>query len=128
MLINALTASLLPVSNAIFIVMIVVAIYAVLGVSFFRADDPDRFRTFAQSVFTMFQVLLATSLANLSLCWVCSPGFCPAPYKLEVSASMDGESPRGSIERSFAAPCFLNITHLLPEALHPTHYTSQLCA
>jgi len=64
MLINALTASLLPVSNAIFIVMIVVAIYAVLGVSFFRADDPERFRTFSQSVFTMFQVLLVRSLAK----------------------------------------------------------------
>ena len=56
MLINALTASIFPVLNAILIVMIVTAIYAVLGVTFFDESDPSHFLTFAQAMFTMFQV------------------------------------------------------------------------
>ena len=53
MLISALTASFLPVANAIIIVLLVVAIFSVLGVSFFNETDPAHFRTFAQSMFTM---------------------------------------------------------------------------
>ena len=56
MLINAITASMVPVANALLIVMIVMAIYAVLGVSFFGKSNPQFFETFAQAMFTMFQV------------------------------------------------------------------------
>jgi hypothetical protein len=56
MLISALTASLMPVLNALTIVMIVVSIYAVLGVSFFVDKDPAHFSSFAQSMFTMYAI------------------------------------------------------------------------
>ena len=49
----------MPVLNALTIVMIVVSIYAVLGVSFFVDKDPAHFASFASSIFTMFQVLLS---------------------------------------------------------------------
>ena len=56
MLVNAISASIMPVINALVIVMIVIAIYAVLGVTFFSALDPDNFAQFTIAFFTMFQV------------------------------------------------------------------------
>ena len=46
----------MPVLNAHFIVMIVISIYSVMGASFFVDKDPEHFRSFTHSVFTMFQV------------------------------------------------------------------------
>ena len=46
----------MQVTNALAIVMIVISIYAVLGVNFFFEDDPDNFATFAISFLTMFQI------------------------------------------------------------------------
>jgi len=47
----------LPINSILLaVVMIVIAIYAVLGVSFFMELDPKNFATFGQAMFTMFQV------------------------------------------------------------------------
>ena len=59
MLVNAISASIMPVINALIIVMIVIAIYAVLGVTFFNEIDPENFSVFTIALFTMFQVRLA---------------------------------------------------------------------
>ena len=67
MLVNAISASIAPVANALAIVMIVIAIYAVLGVSFFMTQDPDNFATFSMAMFTMFQV---TDSRPRGVCWV----------------------------------------------------------
>jgi len=65
MLVNAISASILPVANALVIVMIVIAIYAVLGVSFFMDFDPN-FATFGQAMFTMFQVATVDEWGNIA--------------------------------------------------------------
>ena len=56
MLVNAISASIMPVINALVIVMIVIAIYAVLGVTFFHEIDQENFSVFTIALFTMFQV------------------------------------------------------------------------
>jgi len=56
MLVNAISASIMPVINALIIVMTIIAIYAVLGVTFFAGSDPDNFAVFTIALFTMFQI------------------------------------------------------------------------
>ena len=40
-IINALTASLIPVCNAFFIMLVVLLLYAIIGVSFYGVSEPD---------------------------------------------------------------------------------------
>jgi hypothetical protein len=56
-LLYALTASLLPVVNAMVVVALVISVYGILGVDFF-GDKHPRFATFAEATFTMFQVFM----------------------------------------------------------------------
>ena len=55
-MINALTASIWPVLNAHFIVMVVMSIYSVLGATLLTEKDPEGFKSFTHSMLTMFQV------------------------------------------------------------------------
>ena len=54
-IIAAIARSLKPVFNALVIVALIIAIYAILGVDFFR-DKHVRFHNLTEAVFTMFQV------------------------------------------------------------------------
>ena len=56
-LVNAISASVLPVCNAFAILLLVAAVYAILGTNFFGQRAPEYFATFHTSLFTMFQVL-----------------------------------------------------------------------
>mmetsp|Transcript_21259 Transcript_21259/g.48808 ORF Transcript_21259/g.48808 Transcript_21259/m.48808 type:complete len:579 (-) Transcript_21259:171-1907(-) len=56
-IINALTASLIPVFNALMIVLLVTAIYAILGVLSWKDRSEVRFGTFSAAMYTMFQVI-----------------------------------------------------------------------
>ncbi len=60
-LLYALTASLLPVLNAMIVVALVISVYGILAVDFF-GDRHHRFATFADATFTMFQVFLFVCL------------------------------------------------------------------
>jgi len=53
----ALTASILPMLNAFFLVCLVIAIYAIVAVSFFADVAPDNFAYFDVAFFSLFQVL-----------------------------------------------------------------------
>ena len=63
-LINAITSSILPVCNAFLILVIVAAVYAVLGTQLFRHRAPKYFGDFLTSLFTMFQILSGDSWAS----------------------------------------------------------------
>ncbi len=54
-LINALAASLVPVLNAFVIVMLILVMYAILGVELFQDHSPESFGTFAVASYTVLQ-------------------------------------------------------------------------
>ncbi|EKX37036.1 hypothetical protein GUITHDRAFT_145280 [Guillardia theta CCMP2712] len=55
-IVNALSAAIAPVCNALLIVFVILAIYSILGVSFFR-DNSYFFSDFLTAALTMFQVM-----------------------------------------------------------------------
>jgi hypothetical protein len=55
-IVNALTASLVPVLNAFAIVLLLTSIYAIEGVNLFASRDSENFGNFLLSLYTMFQV------------------------------------------------------------------------
>lgn len=55
-IINALTASIIPVCNAFFIVAIVLALFAIVGVTFFEEDAPEEFGNLSKSIISMFRI------------------------------------------------------------------------
>jgi hypothetical protein len=55
-IVNALTASLVPVLNAFAIVSLITSIYAIEGVNLFASRDSENFGNFMLSLYTMFQV------------------------------------------------------------------------
>ena len=63
-LINAVSSAILPVCNAFLLLLIIAAVYAILGTYFFRDKQPLYFRDFLTSLFTMFQVLSGDSWAS----------------------------------------------------------------
>eukprot|EP00960_Hanusia_phi_P060509 764528-Hanusia_phi.AAC.2 len=63
-IINALTASILPVFNAYIIMLLVTSIYAIIGVTLFSDGSPDEFGTFSLALFTMFQVATGDGWAS----------------------------------------------------------------
>ena len=63
-IVNALSAAIAPVCNALLIVFVILAIYSILGVSFFR-DNSYFFSDFLTAALTMFQVSISQPLA----CW-----------------------------------------------------------
>ena len=70
-LLAAVSSSILPVCNAFVILVIIAAVYAVLGTQLFRARSPEYFGDFLASLFTMFQVLsgaLAYHVSSFEWC------------------------------------------------------------
>uniref|UniRef100_A0A6U5CI52 PH domain-containing protein n=3 Tax=Hemiselmis andersenii TaxID=464988 RepID=A0A6U5CI52_HEMAN len=65
-IINALTAAIIPVLNAFFIMLLVTSIYSILAVSFFGELDPRLFGTFFRSLFTMFQVCTGDNWSDVA--------------------------------------------------------------
>jgi hypothetical protein len=63
-LLTAVSKAVVPVCNAFLILLIVAAMYAILGTSFFRTRAPHYFGDFLTSLFTMFQVLSGDSWAS----------------------------------------------------------------
>ena len=55
-IINALTASIVPVCNAFFIVAIVIALFSIVGVTFFEDDAPEEFGNLSRSIISMFRI------------------------------------------------------------------------
>jgi hypothetical protein len=55
-IINALSASILPVANAFFIMFVVLGLYAILGVNIFAKTAPDTFGKFDRAVSTLFRI------------------------------------------------------------------------
>ena len=56
LIVNALMHSLVPVISAFFVMILVIAIYSIVGSSLFGEEQPDKFGTFSRALFTMFQV------------------------------------------------------------------------
>ena len=56
LIINALTASIVPVTHAFFIVAVVMALFAIIGVTFFEDDAPDEFGNLSRSLIAMFRI------------------------------------------------------------------------
>ena len=56
-LVSAISASIIPVCNAFLMLFIIIAVFAVLGTTFFGNRSPDYFGRFSVSLFTMFQIL-----------------------------------------------------------------------
>jgi voltage-gated sodium channel len=52
----ACSCAVLPVCNAFLILLIIAAVYAILGTNFFSETSPEFFGNFSTSLFTMFQV------------------------------------------------------------------------
>jgi len=63
-ILTAVACAMYPVCNAFLILLIMSAMYAVLGTNFFRERAPEYFRDFLTSLFTMFQVLTGDSWAS----------------------------------------------------------------
>ena len=55
-IINALTASMIPVLNAFFIMAVVICLYSILGVSFFADSAPEDFGNLSRAIISMFRI------------------------------------------------------------------------
>ena len=55
-IINALTASLIPVTNAFFIMAVVISLYAIVGVAFFDERSPEDFGNLSRGLVSMFRI------------------------------------------------------------------------
>ena len=56
-LINALASSLVPVANAFVIMVLVLVIFAILGVELFQSHNPDTFGSFDIAMYTVLCAL-----------------------------------------------------------------------
>lgn len=55
MIVAAIWASIIPVLNVFFVLMIATLVYSILGVGLFRQSSPEFFGNLSRSFFTMFQ-------------------------------------------------------------------------
>ena len=65
-IINALTRSLLPVSSALSLLVIVMSIFAVLAVDLFAQQDPENFGNLSRALFTIFLVTTGEGWAEVA--------------------------------------------------------------
>ena len=65
-MINALTSSILPVFNAMMIVLLFHCIFAVLGVNAFSERDEEHFKTFMKGMLTLFQCATLDNWAEIT--------------------------------------------------------------
>lgn len=80
-IINALTCSWLPVLNAFAVVMFITAVYAILGVTFFRDRSMKHFGSFTRAFVTMFTVTTTEGWVDL----------------MEDHLAVDGETEGGAV-------------------------------
>ena len=66
-IIRAINQSLPAVGNAFFLVLLITAIYAIMGTSFFRSQYPASFNSFSISMYTMFQIMTFDDSAEVTL-------------------------------------------------------------
>ena len=66
-IIRAINQSLPAVGNAFFLVLLVTAIYAIMGTSFFRLQFPEYYSSFSVSMYTMFQIMTFDDSGGLTL-------------------------------------------------------------
>lgn len=55
-IINALTASLLPVLNTFFILAVMLALYAIIGVTFYADSSPEAFGNLSRAIISLFRI------------------------------------------------------------------------
>mmetsp|Transcript_48070 Transcript_48070/g.150839 ORF Transcript_48070/g.150839 Transcript_48070/m.150839 type:complete len:799 (-) Transcript_48070:45-2441(-) len=65
MVLLALTASIPPMVNAFALVCLVIAIYSIVAVQFFKQQQPELFGDFFTSMFTMFQVMTLDNWSDI---------------------------------------------------------------
>ena len=65
-IVSALLQGIIPVLNAFIILIVVTAIYAVLGTHLFHLKSPEYFGNFSKSLFSMMQVVSGDSWASVS--------------------------------------------------------------
>ena len=63
-IITALTSSMIPVGNALLIMLLITSIYAILAVNFFSHKSPEFFGSFSKALFTLFQVCTGDGWAS----------------------------------------------------------------
>eukprot|EP00961_Rhodomonas_salina_P264482 3574578-Rhodomonas_salina.1 len=97
-IVNALTASVIPVTNAVIVLGVVSSIYAIVGVQLFGMDDENNFGTFTQAVYTMFQVPSSTSLGTHTHTHIALT-LCPRPAQV-----LTGDSWSSGIARPLFGP------------------------
>ena len=61
----AVASAILPVCNAFLVLVVVSAIYAIIGANWFHNEAPEFFENFHTALFTMFQVLSGDSWASM---------------------------------------------------------------
>ena len=65
-IVSSLLDAIIPVTQALLIMFLVISIYAIVGVSFYRKTT-ERFRSFSAGFFTMFQVVTGDSWHTIVL-------------------------------------------------------------
>ena len=65
-IVSAMLQGIIPVLNAFIILIVVTAIYAVLGTHLFHLKSPEYFGNFSKSLFSMMQVVSGDSWASVS--------------------------------------------------------------
>jgi hypothetical protein len=63
-IITALTASLIPVSNALLIMLLITSIYSILAVNFYAGRSQEFFGSFSKALFSLFQICTCDSWAS----------------------------------------------------------------
>jgi hypothetical protein len=63
-IIEALTASMIPVGNALLIMLLITSIYAILAVNFYADRSPEFFGSFSKALFSLFQVCTGDGWAS----------------------------------------------------------------
>ena len=68
MIVTAIWASILPVSNVFLVLMLATLVYAILGVGLFKDTAPEFFGNLSRSFFTMFQCVTGDGWASRCVC------------------------------------------------------------
>ena len=64
MIVTAIWASILPVANVFFVLMLATLVYAILGVGLYKDASPEFFGNLSRSFFTMFQCVTGDGWAS----------------------------------------------------------------
>ena len=86
-IIEALTSSLIPVGNALLIMLLVTSIYAILAVNFFAERSPEFFGNFSKALFSLFQVCTGDGWASTIARPIFSGADDPDGEKLDIGTA-----------------------------------------